>query len=52
MEQKVIITDSQYDIQSYLDKGWKVVSITAQHIATGSNTYQVNGKFCFLLEKG
>lgn len=50
MEQKVIITDSQYDIQSYLDKGWIVVSVTAQHVAS-SSSYVTNGKFCFVLER-
>ena len=42
MEQKVIITDSQYDVQNLLDKGWEVVSVTAQHVST-------NSKFCFIL---
>lgn len=50
MEQKVVITDSGYDIGIYLDKGWKVISITAQHVAT-SNNYELRGKFCFLLER-
>lgn len=46
MEQKVIITDSQYDVQNFLDKGWKVVSVTAQHVSTTNY-----GKFCFILER-
>lgn len=50
MEQKVIITDSQYDVQSLIDKGWKVTSVTAQYVATGHN-YTERGKFCFILEK-
>jgi hypothetical protein len=50
-EQKFIITDSQYDVQNLIDKGWLVVSVTAQHIATGSS-FQVTGKFAVLLERG
>lgn len=49
-EQKVIITDSQYDIQSFLDKGWTVVSVTAQHVSTASSCAE-KGKFCFILER-
>ncbi len=49
-EQKFLITDSQYDVQTFLDKGWTVVSVTAQHTATGSS-FQVNGKFAVVLER-
>lgn len=49
MEQKVVITNSQYDVQTYIDKGWRVVSVTAQHVSAG--TFQVDGKFCFILER-
>jgi hypothetical protein len=52
MEQKVIITDAQYTIQEYLDKGWRIVSVTAQHVSIGGgNSLINNGKFCFVLEK-
>lgn len=50
MEQKVIITNSQSDIQNLIDKGWRVISVTAQHVSTGSS-YHLEGKFCFILEK-
>jgi hypothetical protein len=42
MEQKALITTSQYDVNEMIDKGWKVTSVTANHH---------NGKFCFILEK-
>ena len=56
MEQKVIITDSQYDVQNLLNNGWKVVSVTAQHVTNGGGgqTYSTTtnyGKFCFILER-
>ena len=50
MKQKVVITDSELTINNWLDKGWKVVSITAQYISTGSS-YTYYGKFCFVIEK-
>jgi hypothetical protein len=49
-EQMTVITDSAYDVNHYLQKGWKVISVTAQHIATGGSFNQF-GKFCFILEK-
>lgn len=42
MEQKVVITNSQMEINLLLDKGWKIVSITAQ--------YGISN-FCVLLER-
>lgn len=51
MEQKFLITDSQYDVQGWLDKGWRIVSVTAQHVAT-ANSYTERGKFAIVLERG
>jgi hypothetical protein len=51
MEQKFLITDSQYDVQGWLDKGWRIISVTAQYVATGSS-YQTTGKFAIVLERG
>jgi len=55
-EQKVIITDSDRDINNYIGMGWTVVSVTAQHVSAGGggntyNTEKVFGKFCFVLER-
>ena len=55
-EQKVIITDSAYDINDCINMGWIVVSVTAQHVAIGNSgnsysTEKVLGKFCFVIEK-
>lgn len=49
-EQMVMITDSAFDVNQYLQKGWKVISVTAQHVATGTS-YKELGRFCFVLEK-
>jgi hypothetical protein len=43
-EQKVIITDSQNDVNSYLDKGWVVVYVTPIHAGSFP-------KWCFVIEK-
>lgn len=50
MEQKFIITDSPYDVNEFLENGWKVVSVTPQHISTGGASH-LNGKFAIVLEK-
>jgi len=51
-QQIVIITDNQDSINSYLKVGWKVISVTAQHVsvATSMSYFKEFGKFCFLLE--
>lgn len=49
MEQKFIITDSDYDVNSWLNNGWRIVSVTAQHVSAGS--YEVKGKFAVVLER-
>lgn len=51
MEQKFLIVDSQYDVQSWLDKGWRIVSVTAQHVSTGASQW-IYGKFAIVLERG
>jgi hypothetical protein len=52
MEQKVKITDTEYEIQNLINEGWRVVSVTAQHVSIGGGNYTTNnGKFCFILER-
>jgi hypothetical protein len=59
MEQKVVISNSEKEINEFLDKGWKVVSVTPQHVAISSpangsvsyNLSDIRGKFCFVLER-
>lgn len=48
-EQKVVITDSSYDINKDLQNGWKIVfQPTAQHVATAMliALYQANFVLC------
>ena len=53
MEQKFIITDSEYDVQGWLDNGWKIVSVTPQHVSCTGDSYQtLRGKFAIVLERG
>ena len=56
-KQKVIMipygsTSSEIEpkINSYLDMGWTVVSVTAQHIATGSGSH-LTGGYLIVIEK-
>lgn len=52
MEQKVIITDSDRDINEWLSTGWTIISVTAQHVSnTGLPLDAILGKFCFVLQK-
>ena len=48
-EQKLLITDSTYDVNEWLDKGWEVISVTAQHVSSGN--YTERGKFAILIQK-
>lgn len=57
-EQKVVITGNHNDINDLIAKGWDVVSVTAQHVATSVSTGNTFGKesilkggFCFVMER-
>jgi hypothetical protein len=52
MEQKFLITDDPHTVQGYLDKGWRVVSVTAQVVSTGKDYSSEKGKFAIVLERG
>jgi hypothetical protein len=49
-EQKVIITDDAEKINQFLEQGWQVIMLSAQHISHAA-TYVEKGSFCFVLEK-
>ena len=49
MENIVVITDREYDINPYLKNGWTVKFVAAQHVSGGS--FKELGKFCFVLER-
>lgn len=52
MEQKVIITRSEKDINEWLSTGWTVVSVTAQNVSnTGAHFDVMRGEFCFVIQK-
>jgi len=55
-QQKIIVlsgsdyaSDMQREVNDWLDKGWTVVSVTAQHVATTVRTER--GKFLLVIEK-
>lgn len=48
MQQKVVITKNSSTINDWLDKGWTVVSVTAQYIV--SNSWN-EGAFCFVIQR-
>jgi hypothetical protein len=49
MENKVLITDSEDGVNFFLDKGWTIKTVVAQHVASPS--YVLKGMFCFVLER-
>lgn len=52
MEQKVIITASAFDVNQEIQRGWEVVSVTAQHVSnSSSSSYSEKGQFCFVLKR-
>lgn len=52
-EQMFLITNDHMTVQSWLDKGWRIISVTAQHVATGNqnHTSRISGSFAIVLEK-
>ena len=52
MEQKFIIIDNEDEERAelLLGEGWRIVSVTSQHVAS-SSTYPTNGGFAILLER-
>lgn len=53
MEQKVVITKDERTINDWLDKGWQIVSVTAQFVSVVSAHSSINekGSFCFVLKR-
>lgn len=51
MKQKVVITKDEDAINFYLDRGWNIVSTTAQHVAGMYFSNVIEGNFCFVIEK-
>lgn len=55
-EQRFLIVESSSDVNDWLQKGWEVISVTAQHVSvsmTGSsyNYKESKGKFAVVIQK-
>jgi hypothetical protein len=53
MEQRFLIIDNEGEVNDWLKKGWRVISVTPQHVSTGS-TYasdKLRGKFAVVIQK-
>jgi hypothetical protein len=53
-EQKFLIVEDERSINDWLDKGWEVISVTAQHVsAAGSHSWseKFEGKFAVIIQK-
>lgn len=51
VEQKVLITKSQLEINNLIDRGWLVKLCVAQHISSGSSSSISEGNFFVLFER-
>ena len=54
IEQKVLITSSEKEINDLIDKGWVVENIVAQHVSistSSSCSQQMKGDFLVLFER-
>ena len=49
-EQKVIITKTDTEINREIENGWRIKSVTAQQVATGSGSH-LYGYFLIVLYK-
>lgn len=48
--QKFLIVDNPRDVNEWLDKGWEVISVTAQFVSAGQSYIQ-SGKWAIVLQK-
>ena len=48
--QKVLITSNEEEINTKLSQGWTIVSVTPQHITSGT-LYTISGSFLIVFEK-
>jgi hypothetical protein len=55
VEQKVLITSSENQINDLIDDGWVVKNVVAQHVSistSSSYSQQIKGDFLIVLERG
>ena len=51
-EQKFLIVDNPGDVNDWLEKGWKVISVTSQHVTiTGTSYNYLKGNFAVVIQK-
>lgn len=49
-EQKFLLTNDSRTVNEWLDKGWEVVSVTAQSVSTGTLN-AIEGKFAIVIQR-
>jgi hypothetical protein len=52
--QKFLITKDENEVNEWINQGWEIISVTAQHVAAaGSHSYSetLRGKFAIVLQK-
>ena len=48
-QQKLLIVDDVRDVNEFLDKGWEIISVTAQFVSAGSSSQL--GKWAIVIQK-
>ena len=48
-QQKLLIVDDVRDVNEFLDKGWEIISVTAQFVSAGSASQW--GKWAIVIQK-
>jgi hypothetical protein len=49
-EQLFLIVDSVVEVNKYLDEGWEIISVTAQHVSNPTS-FVIYGKFGIVIQK-
>jgi hypothetical protein len=49
-QQKLLIVDNTRDVNDYLDKGWEIISVTAQFVSAGTS-YSQKGEWAIVIQK-
>jgi hypothetical protein len=49
-EQKFLITSDTHAVNQFLSNGWRIVSVTAQHVTSGAS-FITRGEFAILMER-
>lgn len=52
-QQKFLMVDDTREINGYLEEGWEIISVTAQHVSVSTtyNSMERAGKFAVVIQR-